>query len=249
MTRIIAQAALLTVAVIAVTQIASYAIWGGMDGGYELSIVLAGVLIPLSTCFPISLFLLLQRNRLADVLARLEAVHGELKERSSRDAMTGLLHRQAFFERLTSTAGEAGVVLVIDVDHFKSVNDTHGHAAGDQALRSIAETLEKVTGASGAVARFGGEEFCVFLPIADEFEGLKLGEKIRRQVGRIEFSPEGVRRRLTVSVGVARHSSGDSVELAISAADAALYEAKRAGRNRVVCSPRKSQPELGRDVA
>lgn len=245
----IAQALLLTLAVIAVTQVTCYAIWGGMDAGYDVSIVLAGVLIPLFTCFPISLYLLRQRNRMADLLARLEVVHGELKQRSSRDAMTGLLHRQAFFEKLNDTAGGTGAILVIDVDHFKSVNDTYGHAGGDEALKCIAATLEKTAGSSATVARFGGEEFCAFVPLADEFEGLKLGEQIRRQVGGIEFSPNGARRRLTVSIGVARYRPGESVEQAISAADAALYEAKRAGRNRVVCSPPQGQTEAGRDVA
>lgn len=244
----IAQALLLTLAVIAVTQIASYALWGGMDGGYDPSIVVAGIMIPAFTCFPISFILLRQRNRMTDLFARLEVAHDELKQRASRDAMTGLLHRQAFFERLNSALGD-GAILVIDVDHFKSVNDTYGHAAGDQALRSIATTLERTAGDSAIVARFGGEEFCVFLPLADEFEGLKLGEQMRRQVGAIEFSPNGDRRRLTISAGVARYRPGESVELAISAADAALYEAKRTGRNRVVCSSAEVRIEPARDVA
>jgi diguanylate cyclase (GGDEF)-like protein len=234
--RIILPAALITLAVIAITQAVSYATWGGMDGGYELSIVVAGTLIPISTCFPISMFLLLQRRKLADALARLELAHQRLRERSSRDQMTGLLHRQAFFEHLATLGSPAGAFLMIDVDHFKSINDTSGHAAGDDALRLIAGALGEAEGDGSIVARFGGEEFCAFLPHASAFEGENLAEKIRRRIGKLDFAAKGNPRRLTVSIGVASSLRGSDAETAIGEADAALYKAKAQGRNRVVVS-------------
>ncbi len=234
MGRIISLAALLTLAVIAVTQVASFATWGGMDGGYELSIVVAGILIPLATCFPISTVLLLQRRRLADALASLELAHVRLQERSSRDPMTGLLHRQAFFEQTATLGHAAGAFLMIDVDHFKAINDTSGHASGDDALRLIAAALAEAARDGAIVSRFGGEEFCAFLPGAGTREGEKLAEQIRRRIGKLEFAPGGTRRRLTVSIGVASSVPGGTAEAAIGEADAALYQAKRDGRNRVV---------------
>jgi len=247
--RTVAQAALLTLAVIAITQITCLAIWGGTDGGYELSIMVAGALIPLATCFPISMFLLVQRRSLATALSGMEQAHRELQEQASRDPMTGLLHRQAFFAKLSFVESPGGCFLMIDVDHFKAVNDTNGHAAGDQALRLIADALADTVGDTGAVARYGGEEFCIYLPLADPLDGHRIGENVRRRVGKIEFSPGGVRRRLTVSIGVAALDLGADVETAISAADAALYEAKSEGRNRVVCAPTPSRIETRRNVA
>jgi len=231
--RIISLAALLTLAVIAITQIVSYATWGGMDGGYELSIVVAGTLIPLATCFPISMVLLTQRRRLTDALQSLELAHQQLQEHSSRDQMTGLLHRQAFFEHLATLGRPEGAFLMIDVDHFKSINDTNGHAAGDNALRMVAVALAETERVGAIIARFGGEEFCAFLPHASAFDGEKLAEKIRRKIGKLDFAPKGNLRRLTVSIGVASSSAGRDAEGAIGEADAALYRAKAEGRNRV----------------
>lgn len=249
MRRVVVGSALITLVVIAFTQVVSYAVWGGMAEGYDLSIVVSGVLIPLVTCFPISMFLLNQRKSLVNALSDLEQAHRQLQELAARDPMTGLLHRQAFFTKLASVGHNDGCLLMIDVDHFKAVNDIHGHAAGDQALRLIAGALADTAGETGTVARFGGEEFCIFLSIADPSEGQKTAEGVRRRIGKIAFSPGGVRHRLTVSIGVATLEPGVTVETAISAADAALYEAKADGRNRVVRARRQSHSGSGQQVA
>jgi diguanylate cyclase (GGDEF)-like protein len=247
--RVVGQAALMTLVVIAITQAVSYAVWGQMDGGYDLSIAVAGTLIPLVTCFPISMVLLLQRNVLTRALGDLQQTHQQLQEQASRDPMTGLMHRQAFFAKLAAMSHADGCFLMVDVDHFKAVNDKHGHAAGDQALLLIANALAESAGKGGAVARFGGEEFCIFLPLAGPLEAQQVSEKIRRRVERIEFSPGGVPRPLTVSIGVAVAPSGVSVEVAVSAADEALYDAKAAGRNRVICAPTRGSANTGRNAA
>jgi diguanylate cyclase (GGDEF)-like protein len=249
MKHVVGMAALLTLAVIALTQAVCYAVWGGSEEVYDLSIVATGVLIPLVTCFPISIVLLRQRGQIARTLSELEQAHRDLREASSRDPMTGLLHRQAFFERLTAHVCGAGAFLMIDVDHFKSINDTSGHGAGDEALRLIAAALAEVAGHTNVVARFGGEEFCLFSPVPGAMEGHKLAERIRRRIGKLDFAPGGARRRLTVSIGVADAASFGDAQSAIGAADAALYEAKRQGRNRVVVTlPAKADPPA-RNVA
>ncbi len=249
MIRVVTQAALVTLLVVAITQAVSYAVWGNKEGGYDLSIVVTGVLIPLATCFPISLVLLSQRQALTGALAALEQAHRELQEQASRDPMTGLPHRQAFFARLAALGRPEGCVLMVDVDHFKSVNDRHGHAAGDQALQLIADALAEAAGRRSVVARFGGEEFCVFLPYADPSEGHEVGDRIRLSVGQLDFAPGGLRHPLSVSIGVAIARPGVSAEAAISAADVALYQAKAAGRNRVIRAAPRRDSDMARLAA
>jgi diguanylate cyclase (GGDEF)-like protein len=193
--------------------------------------------------------LLSQRSALTKALGELEQTHRELQEQASRDPMTGLMHRQAFFARLESMGHPKGCFLMVDVDHFKAVNDLNGHAAGDQALLLIADKLADSAGERGVVARFGGEEFCIFLPNANLSEGQKIGEKIRRRIDSIEFSPGGCRHPLTVSIGVASTHVGATVETAISAADVALYQAKAAGRNRVTRASIRRKADRGRTAA
>lgn len=234
MGRIAGLAGLLTLCVVAITQAACFAVWGGMEGGYDPMIVVVGAVLPAATCFPISMVLLLQRQRLTAALLRLEEAHHLLQERASRDPMTALLHRQAFFEQLAATGGGAGAFLMIDVDHFKAINDRHGHAAGDEALRLIADALRDVASGAGLVARFGGEEFCVHATGADVTAGELLAELIRRRIGALPFAPGGRSRRLTVSIGVCDAAAYDDADAAIHAADEALYRAKERGRDRVV---------------
>jgi two-component system cell cycle response regulator len=126
-------------------------------------------------------------------------------------------------------------VLMVDVDHFKSVNDRFGHASGDRALRLIADSLRVNTRVFDSVARYGGEEFVVVMPGTSPEEASAAGERLRAAVELIEFATsENQPIPLTVSVGVAGASSAvGSPELLLHAADAALYDAKRNGRNRV----------------
>lgn len=252
MPRIIGQAALITLGVIALTQAATYAVWGGMPDGYPLSIVIAGILIPLATCLPICIFLLTQRRVLARALDDLSHAHARLKEQSSRDPMTGLLHRQAFLERLDDQRRQAGAgaFLMIDIDRFKSINDSHGHAAGDEALRRVARALHDAARTCDMVSRFGGEEFCIFSPTPSLAHGAKFAERVRRSVEALHFAPAGDRHPLTVSIGVAHATAHVDVDHALSEADIALYEAKRRGRNAVATADRDAAPRCAqRDSA
>jgi len=233
MPRIARIAAFLTLIIIALTQAICYFVWGDMDGGYDFRIVAVGSIIPAATCFPISMILLLQRQNLAETLMRLESANLKLESLASTDQMTGLLNRDAFLARLADAQVGTGAFLMIDVDHFKDVNDSHGHAAGDEALILIAATLMNVTRDTDIVARLGGEEFCVFAPNASLHQGEMLAERVRQQVQDLQFAPRGVTRRLTVSIGVSTKAACSDTEAAIRAADSALYRAKNRGRNRV----------------
>jgi two-component system cell cycle response regulator len=129
---------------------------------------------------------------------------------------------------------------MVDVDHFKSVNDKFGHAAGDRALRLIAEALRVNTRVFDSVARYGGEEFVVVMPGTDQSEATAAAERLRVAVENVEYAVDQTTcLSLTVSIGVACCGAPlRSLESLLQAADIALYEAKRSGRNQVKVAPR-----------
>jgi diguanylate cyclase (GGDEF)-like protein len=125
-------------------------------------------------------------------------------------------------------------VLLVDIDHFKAVNDGHGHPAGDHVLRNVAVALRHAMRAFDLVARYGGEEFGVVLPETDERGALHVAERARDAVSRVVHTIDDASLRVTVSIGVATApDDGMSPAQLVSAADAALYRSKAAGRNRV----------------
>jgi diguanylate cyclase (GGDEF)-like protein len=123
--------------------------------------------------------------------------------------------------------------MMLDIDHFKRVNDTHGHDVGDQALVTIAEVLKNGIRSMDILARWGGEEFLVLLPETDLAGATLIAERIRQQVSQIKLPkiPEG----LTISIGLCEAKPDMALKTATSLADQALYQAKENGRNRVVC--------------
>ncbi|MEH6356272.1 MAG: GGDEF domain-containing protein [Marinobacter sp.] len=129
-------------------------------------------------------------------------------------------------------------VVALDIDHFKAVNDEHGHYVGDSALVDIAGIFRQYSRDRDLVARFGGEEFVILLPGADHAEAQSCAERIRRGVERhVVDAGDELEVRMTVSIGVAEvNTAMESVESAVNRADKALYEAKALGRNRVSCS-------------
>lgn len=175
------------------------------------------------------------------VAERTEALQAAIRESESlarRDALTGLQNRLSANERLRTEflrmkrTGHPYTALLMDIDHFKRVNDTYGHETGDQVLQSVAEILQGSIRATDFVARFGGEEFLVLLPETGAEGALTIAEKIRAAVAEQDFP--GVK-RVTISVGGACASSEDTNEdEAVRRADAALYEVKEHGRNRVL---------------
>ena len=161
-----------------------------------------------------------------------------LQEQAVTDALTGAFNRRQFDAELArlaapgpSPAGAA--LLAIDVDHFKSVNDRFGHAAGDEVLRRVAAELAARKRRSDLLFRIGGEEFVLLLPGAGRDDALRAAESLRK---RIEGAELLAGERVTVSIGLAARAPGQAVDEWSRRADAALYEAKRQGRNRVVCA-------------
>jgi diguanylate cyclase (GGDEF)-like protein len=166
----------------------------------------------------------------------------ELKRLATRDPLTGCLNRRAFTESYQTLFDGAQATamplscLVLDIDFFKKVNDTHGHGIGDRVIQEVAKKLTESSRAADLVCRYGGEEFCVVMPGLDARRALEMAERIRRRIER-ECGP-GVREvegmKVTVSIGVAAMTSVVNTPLElVDLADQALYHAKRDGRNRV----------------
>ena len=185
------------------------------------------------------------RQDLDAVNETLREQNEELERLSASDSLTGLSNRRILTQRLSEELlrsqrqSHSFTVLMLDVDHFKKYNDAYGHPAGDEVLKKVANILRNCTRAGDCTARYGGEEFAVLLSGKSGDTALQLAERIRTRVAAEEF----VGGKVTISGGIAEFPHhGHTAEAVISSADEALYEAKRQGRNRVVCARRKQKP-------
>lgn len=165
-----------------------------------------------------------------------------LVEQAQTDGLTGLCNRLGFqtqaaltLARQPSTGGSAAVLLG-DVDHFKQVNDRHGHAAGDQVLIHVARILQSHARSGDVLARWGGEEFLLLMPGCSPEQAEQAAERIRQAVMESRVPVDDLTLPLSLSLGVACLGPDESLHSAISRADVALYDSKRAGRNRVSCA-------------
>ncbi|MBH9576686.1 GGDEF domain-containing protein [Inhella proteolytica] len=159
---------------------------------------------------------------------------------AATDALTGLANRRSLDQLLDAwlqrpPTQEGLAVLMLDIDHFKAVNDRHGHGVGDATLKTFAERVRAQLRSSDQCARYGGEEFCVLLPGATHEKALEIAERLRAAVASQPLLSEPLVDN-TVSVGLAWMAEGDDAATLLQRADAALYEAKRSGRNRVVAA-------------
>ena len=186
-------------------------------------------------------------GRFADDLVRqrrtLRAVNHRLRWLSDIDPLTGILSRRAVHRRLRAELKRAQretgslAILMLDLDHFKNVNDMFGHAAGDRVLRRMGRHLRRLARATDSVGRIGGEEFLVVLPAAGSAEAMRFAERLRQAIAERPDDPRTP--RVTTSVGVLTvvGPGPSDMEQALRLADAALYRAKSEGRNRVSLSP------------
>lgn len=167
-------------------------------------------------------------------------LEGQLSREARSDSLTGLLNRRALGEILAEEAERARryerplSILLLDIDHFKRVNDEFGHDLGDEVLYQMAQTCLSSLRASDRVGRWGGEEFLVLLPETSPEEALVLAERLRQKVAETVCTARGRRMQVTVSIGVASLAPDESWESTYARVDGALYEAKRGGRNRCV---------------
>jgi len=184
--------------------------------------------------------LALSKTEISDLQHSLEAIRAE----SLTDPLTGLGNRKYFdraFEIAVRTAlanGEPLSLLMFDIDHFKSFNDSYGHLTGDQVLRLVAMTLKQTIKGQDITARYGGEEFAVVLPSTGLRQALTVADHIRRAVMAKELKKKStgeILGRVTISVGVSLLKPGDDTDSLLERADACLYAAKRNGRNRAIC--------------
>jgi len=184
--------------------------------------------------------LTLSKSEISNLQQSLEAIRAE----SLTDPLTGLGNRK-YFDRMIGMAvqtalasGEPLSLLLFDIDHFKSFNDSYGHLTGDQVLRLVGLSLKQTIKGQDITARYGGEEFAVVLPNTALRQALTVADHIRRAVMAKELKKKStgeILGRVTISVGVSMLKAGDDTDSLIERADGCLYAAKRNGRNRVIC--------------
>ncbi len=181
-------------------------------------------------------------NSLANALAR-QRLELQLAHQATHDPLTELLNRRAFEEILQTEASRAEryaeplALVMLDIDHFKAVNDTYGHGTGDRLLVALTGLVAGRLRGADTMARWGGEEFMIILPRTDRTGARELAEDLRRAVAQADFP---VPDRITVSLGVEAHQKGDGLKDLTKRVDDALYAAKMGGRNRVVVAGHES---------
>jgi diguanylate cyclase len=194
--------------------------------------------------------LALSKTEISDLQQSLEAIRAE----SLTDPLTGLGNRKYFDRSIEVEVGNALAngeplsLLMFDIDHFKSFNDSYGHLTGDQVLRLVGMSLKQTIKGQDITARYGGEEFAVVLPNTALRQALTVADHIRRAVMAKELKKKStgeILGRVTISVGVSMLKPGDDTNSLIERADACLYAAKRNGRNRVVC---EVDPEYAAEI-
>ncbi|HJV72882.1 MAG TPA: GGDEF domain-containing protein [Noviherbaspirillum sp.] len=179
-----------------------------------------------------------QKTELANALTRIQvlATSDELTTLPNRRYMGELLNQEE--ERRRNSSSSSACLALLDIDWFKKVNDVYGHAAGDEVLRKFAETGRSNLRENDVLARWGGEEFLLYLPETQLEAGKIVLERLRQKIQSLQFVFDGVTVGVTFSAGLVSLSSGDAVDLGIKRADALLYQAKDEGRNRFVAEQR-----------
>lgn len=207
-----------------------------LGSGVLLSIALAfGVFF----IYPLIRIQVREEGKLRAMTASLSARSETLAHAALTDGLTGTQNRRYFDDALREyleefrRIGKPVGLMILDLDHFKQVNDNHGHDVGDQALREVASCLKDMTRYHDVVARLGGEEFAVVAPNMEEDSLVKFAERIRRAIANITIVSGNVRLKVTASVGIAVWDGQETAEEFYRRADRLLYQAKRMGRNRV----------------
>lgn len=200
----------------------------GLEGNVATDILVAvGVALP---------FVLLALS----LIGYLDDLQRRLAHLASTDMLTGLPNRRAFFDSASESADQTGTLLMIDVDHFKRINDLYGHDAGDRCLQAVAEHLAAHVRQNDLVARVGGEEFAAFLRDADRDTATRIGERLAAGLA-VPLDSDGQRQiQVTLSLGAVITTGGSDLDVMLAAADRALYSAKDSGRARILFAPETS---------
>ncbi|WP_017671522.1 GGDEF domain-containing protein [Blastomonas sp. AAP53] len=193
------------------------------------------VICPACISGPISAVLVRQSEANRRLNEQLMLTQAELRLQVDRDHLTGVLNRAAFYRHAEAyDRNDPACVLLADIDHFKTINDAHGHAAGDHALRMVAKTFTAALGTDDLLGRVGGEEFAILLAGMPLPLAITIAERARDAIAALAVkTANGTPIALSISIGVAPFAAGMSLDAALAQADAAMYGAKRNGRNRV----------------
>lgn len=184
----------------------------------------------------ITVFLLMIEYSRRRTFQRLIIANKTISDLAIRDALTGVYNRRHIVSEINRAEEDAGdfTICLLDLDHFKQINDTYGHAAGDLALQKVAETIQSEIRHDDCFGRYGGEEFLLLLRNTGLTSSKQFLERIRQRIAALELSELRQPARVTVSGGIAQYRPGESSAQTISRADEALYAAKAAGRNRII---------------
>jgi diguanylate cyclase (GGDEF)-like protein len=224
-----------------VTAISSYAL---NLHGFEIDFALAlwfSVGVPLVVTPTLSWYLI-------GLLLKIHRVEQDMRKLASRDSLTGLLSRRAFFDNARSYVLLATrhkipfSVLIVDLDHFKSINDRHGHPAGDAVLKLFADVVNSVSRRSDIIGRLGGEEFALVLPSTQIAEAFEFAERLHNAVDKAVLKHRDAMIQYTVSIGLTAVDPDidNTIDNLLARADQALYKAKRAGRNQTAVYTRET---------
>lgn len=213
------------------------------DGIVLYGLIIAAI-VPLLVSIPATIYIEKQglvlkqaHDALHVAHMKLEEVHEEVKRLNRLDPMTGIFNREHFFDQLGqhNRKIDKGVVLIIDADHFKIINDRFGHPVGDKALHIIVKCIANSVRRNDVIGRIGGEEFGAFLPDTDVPTAQTVADRICAAVNSARFSPkEGVNHRLSVSIGGAIAEPSIPISVSITNADKYMYQAKQTGRDKAV---------------
>lgn len=227
------------VCVVAATSAVVLSVWM-VTGSLRMALVFmpAAVLIPLAIAPPVSWFAMSIVRLLTQTIERVDAY-------VRLDTLTGVLTRAVLLDQVREALPRGGCFLMIDADHFKTINDTHGHTVGDEALKRIAEVLRRTAPVDALIGRLGGEEFGIFLPGRREAEAAATADALCRAMRDQGRAVAGHDLAMTISLGGAEHQAGDTLEATMRRADIALYHAKRAGRDRIhIAAATETMPAL-----
>jgi diguanylate cyclase len=216
------------------------------DGGL-LTPAVARIIASTTQMKESTLALELQVNVSQQEITRLKDELTRTRDDSFKDALTGVLNRKGFDKRLTEMLaqplpeGHTHGLIMLDIDHFKAVNDTHGHVMGDRVLQALGEVLRSVVGPEGgySVARYGGEEFAILMPDRSLAQCQQLAELVRSHTKAMKIRDRRTKEvvlTVTISAGVASMQADDDAQTLTARADGALYQSKQSGRDRVTCA-------------
>lgn len=199
-----------------------------------MNIIVLGTIIPWFSALGAYINSLRARISRAKSIIEKMAIYDELTEVNNRRSLMDILGRE---KALADRGGQTFSVCILDVDHFKCVNDTHGHLKGDEVLKTIAKSIHGNLRAEDHIARYGGEEFILVLAYPNLKDAAICAERIRNIVSMLKFQALEGDFSITVSIGVSKYVAGESIDAVLSRADIALYRAKNSGRNLVEIEP------------